>query len=97
MAEREAEAGLAEQVARLTEAMEKAHLAEYVALVRDPWRLVWVNFLAGSARGLGMAFGFTALAALVLRLVTSRFVQQMPVLGQWVAELVRLVQLNLGQ
>lgn len=88
--------GLAEHLVRLTEAMEKSHLAEYATLVQNPWRLVWINFLAGTARGLGMAFGFTVLAALVVRLLTSRLISQMPLLGQWVAELVRLVNLNLG-
>lgn len=88
-------AGLAERVAALTEAIEKASLAEYIALARRPWRMVWLHFLAGIARGLGMAVGFTILGALVIYALQHVVVGNLPVIGSALADLVRLIQLEL--
>lgn len=88
-------ASLEERLARLTWAIEKMNLAEYTALLRSPWRLVFVNFVAGAARGLGMAIGFTLLGALVLYVLQSTMVRNLPWIGQFIADIVKLVQLHL--
>lgn len=88
-------AGLSERVAALTEAIEKASLAEYVELVRRPWRTMWLHFVAGIARGLGMAVGFTILGAVVIYLLQHMVVGNLPVIGSALADLVRLIQLEL--
>ncbi|MEW6724853.1 MAG: DUF5665 domain-containing protein [Bacillota bacterium] len=72
--------------------MEKMKLAEYVKLLDHPWRLLWINFLAGVARGFGTAIGFTLLAALFLYLVQRAFILNLPIIGHFIAELVRIVQ-----
>ncbi len=35
--------------------LKRAKLAGYVELMNNPWRLMWLNFLAGLARGVGIA------------------------------------------
>lgn len=88
-------ATLSEKVADLALALEKSSLAEYVELVRRPWSMIWINFLAGMARGLGMAVGFTLLGALVVYLLKNSFVRGLPIIGGFLADLVEIVQIEL--
>lgn len=86
---------LRERLEKLTFALEKMNLAEYTALLQNPWRLLWVNFLAGSARGLGIGFGFAVLSALLLYILRGLMMAHLPVIGDFIAMIVRLVELNL--
>lgn len=50
----------------VAEFLERARLREYREMVLvSPWRIIWVNFLAGLARGLGMMIGATVLVYLL--------------------------------
>lgn len=86
---------LLQRVERLSVAMEKMNLAEYTDLLQNPRRLIWVNFMAGSARGLGIAFGFAVLSALLLFLLQGVMKANLPVIGDFIATIVRLVEQNL--
>jgi hypothetical protein len=86
---------LAIRLEKLTLAVEKMNLAEYTALLQNPWRLLWVNFIAGSARGLGIAFGFAILSAFLLYILRYLMMVNLPVIGDFIATIVRLVEHNL--
>jgi hypothetical protein len=73
------------------QAMEKLNLAEYVALLNNPKRYLFINFMGGIARGLGIAVGATLLAAAVLYLLQRLVMLNLPVIGNFIAELVRIV------
>lgn len=83
---------LEDKVARLSATMERVNLAEYLRLLNNPWRLLWVNFLAGLARGIGMAVGGTILFALLLYFLSRVAVWNLPVLSEFIANLVRMVE-----
>ncbi|MBT9158562.1 MAG: hypothetical protein DDT36_01576 [Firmicutes bacterium] len=72
-------------------------LAEYVALMNNPWRLFWVNFLAGMGRGLGFAFGGSLLAAALLYLLSQVAILNLPLVSDVIAEIVRLVRIELDR
>lgn len=76
--------------------MHKIGVAEYVEMLRHPWRLFWINFWSGVARGLGMAIGFTLLAALVLYLLQHIILLNVPLIGNFIADIVEIVQRQLG-
>jgi len=86
---------LADRVEELGLAMEKMKLAEYVELLNRPTRLFYINFFAGMARGIGMAVGFTILGALLIYMLQRLQYLNIPVIGQFVAEIVRIVQAQL--
>lgn len=86
---------LPERLEKLTFAIEKMNLAEYTTLLQNPLRLLWVNFLAGSARGLGLGFGFAILSALLLYILRGLMLANLPVIGDFIATIVRLVEHNL--
>lgn len=86
---------LEERMQRLTFAIEKMNLAEYTTLLQNPWRLLWVNFIAGSARGLGLGVGFAILTALVIYVLRGLMMANLPVIGDFIATIVRIVETNL--
>jgi hypothetical protein len=43
--------------------LEHMKLVEYVELLNNPKRLLFINFISGLARGFGIAVGFTILGA----------------------------------
>lgn len=86
---------LAERLEKLTFAMEKMNLAEYTALLQNPWRLVWVNFIAGSARGLGLGIGVAILSAVLLYILRGLMMVNLPYISDFIATIVRLVDQNL--
>lgn len=79
----------------LAEKKERDGLAEYVQYLQDRRRLLATNFLAGMMRGLGFAVGFSLLGALVVVLVRWLALENLPGIGKFFAEVVRMVQRNL--
>lgn len=83
---------LVEKMEELIWALEKASLAEWIELYRRPVRLVYLNFIAGIARGLGIALGVTVLGTLIIYIVRELALQNLPLIGKLIAEIVRMVQ-----
>lgn len=88
---------LEKKITQLSINMEKMKLAEYVELLEQPYRLLYVNFLSGIARGVGIAIGFTLLGALLVVILQRLVMLNLPVIGEFIAEIVKIVQLNLGK
>ena len=82
---------------KLASAMEKASVAEYIELYRKPRRLLYLNFISGIARGLGLAVGFTAVGALFLYLMGRLAALNLPIVGEFIAEITRIVQEELSR
>jgi len=86
---------LQDRIDRLATNMEKMKLAEYVELLGDTKRLLWVNFISGIARGLGIAVGFTILGAIVLYFLRKLVLLNLPVIGGFIAQVVQMVQIKM--
>ncbi|MFO7295116.1 MAG: DUF5665 domain-containing protein [Caldicoprobacter sp.] len=81
-----------EEIART---LEKMNFGEYVEYLNDTWRVIRTNFIAGLARGLGMAVGFTLLGAMVLYFLTRLANENLPIIGGFIAEIVKIVNEHL--
>lgn len=77
--------------------MERMKLAEYVSMLQNPRRLLVLNFISGLARGLGFAVGFTILGAMVLILLQRVLMLNLPLVGGFIAEIVRIVEEQLAR
>lgn len=86
---------LKQKIAELLAKMEKFKLAEYLALLNNPRRFLMINFLAGLARGFGIALGITVLGALALYILQWLVVLNLPLIGDFIADLVRIVLTHL--
>jgi len=80
---------------RQKEDFQDTKMCEYLEFLEKPGKVLWTNFIRGVASGLGMAIGFTILGALVLFLLKSMVKLNLPLVGQYIAELVRIVQENM--
>lgn len=88
---------LENKVRELAINMEKMKLAEYVDLLEKPYKLMYINFISGIARGLGIAIGFAILGAIMVLILQRLVSLNLPVIGDFIADLVRIVQMQLGR
>ena len=83
---------LARQLRQAAGALERVGWQEYVAYLGKPRRILVRNLLAGMARGVGMAVGFTLLGALII-VIARRLAQgNIPWLAGFFAEIIEAVE-----
>lgn len=85
------------RIDRSLERMIKSSKSEYIEMIRHPRKIIFINFLWGLSRGFGMAVGFTILGAVFLYALRAAVKLNLPVIGQFIAEIVKIVQSNLNK
>ncbi len=80
------------RVSEIASLLEKARLEDYVDLMTNKKRRLYMSFIEGLARGFGMAIGFTILGALALFFMRKIVMLNLPIIGDFIAELVKIVQ-----
>ena len=75
--------------------LELMHLEAYLRYVHDWRKRLLFDFLSGIARGVGFSIGFSVLGALLLYLLRNIALANLPVIGRFLADLVRIVENNL--
>ena len=78
-----------EQIATL---LGESRFDEYVEMISNPKKIIRRNFIAGLARGFGMAIGFTVLGAIGVYILQKLVVLNLPFFSNFIAEIVKLVQ-----
>ncbi len=86
---------LNKQLDRLALALSRSNLAAFADLWQRPRRMLALNFLAGLARGFGIAVGLTVMAAAFLLVLGRVAALNLPIIGRFIAEIVRLVHTEL--
>ena len=76
-------------------ALERLRLPEYIRYVEDKRRFYRMQLIGGMVRGLGTAIGFTILGAVLVWLLQGLAQRNLPVIGDFLAEIVSLVQRRL--
>jgi len=84
------------ELQRVSQNMEKFNLAEYMEMLNNPRRYVMINFVGGLSRGVGIAIGFTILGAIVIMLLKRLMLLNIPLIGDFIADIVLIVQENLN-
>lgn len=79
----------------IAQQLEKSRIAEYTQLLNRPWKLIGTNLLAGTARGVGIAVGFTFFAATIIYALQALGALNLPIIGDYIADIVRIVQRQL--
>mgnify|MGYP006924660477 CR=1 FL=1 len=77
--------------------LEAMRIADYIQLLEKPGRLIMVNLVAGLARGLGIAIGASFIFALMIEILRRLIMLNIPGIGNFVAEVLRIVELKIGQ
>lgn len=86
---------LTRKIQRLSNNLERAKIMEYVSLMENPKRMLFLNFIAGLARGLGLAVGFSVLGAIAILLLRRLVMLNLPLIGDFIAEVIKLVNRSL--
>jgi hypothetical protein len=82
-------------VTEMAKNMERTQIADYVQLLNSPKRLILLNILAGTARGVGIAIGFTLFTATIVYILKALGALDLPIIGDYIADIVRIVQAQL--
>ena len=85
------------QLDKLLRHLESLRIADYMELLQRPGRLIFVNFIAGIARGLGIAVGATLIFAVMLELLRRLILLHIPGIGEFIAEIIQIVELRNGK
>lgn len=75
---------------RLVESIESAGLDEFMEYIRSPWRMLWPNFVAGVARGIGALIGAALVIAIIGWILTQMI--SLPLIGKELEPYVSKVQ-----
>ncbi len=87
---------IARQLEWLANRLEAMRIADYMETLERPARLLLTNFAAGIARGLGMAIGASLVFALLLAFLKQLIILNIPGIGSFIADIVRLVETKNG-
>lgn len=88
---------IAVQLQRLVHHLEAMKIAEYVDLLQRPGRLIFINFAAGLARGLGIAVGATLIFAMMVEFLRRMIMLNIPGIGNFIADIVQIVEMKNGK
>lgn len=80
---------------RIAQELERSRISQYTELLYRPWKLIGLNLLSGAARGVGIAIGFTFFAATIIYLLQMLGALNLPIVGDYIADIVRIVQRQL--
>ena len=72
--------------------LERMHLPDYVRFLEDRRRNYRTQLVGGILRGVGTAIGFTILGAVLVWLLQGLAQRNLPVIGDFLAQIVDLVQ-----
>ncbi len=86
---------LTEKLERVATHLERMNIGAYVELLQRPKRLIFLNLLAGISRGFGIALGATVVAATFLYLLGRLASLNIPLIGDFIARIARIVQAQL--
>jgi hypothetical protein len=82
------------QLERLVHHLEAMRISEYIELLQRPTKLICINFVAGVARGLGIAIGATLVFAVMIEFLRRLIMLNIPGIGNFIAEIIRIVEMR---
>lgn len=75
--------------------LERLRIVEYLENQRNLKRSLIVHFLHGIMRGLGFAFGFSVLGAIVIAILRKLLIGSVPGMQEFLADMIRAAESRL--
>lgn len=72
--------------------LERLRIAEYLENQRNLKRSLIVHFMNGIMRGLGFAFGFSVLGAIVIAILRNLLIGSVPGMKEFLADMIRAAE-----
>ncbi len=83
---------LLKQIEDLNKNLLESNLIEIAQLVGNRKKLLWTNLISGIARGIGIGIGVTIITAILVILLQKLVTLNIPVIGEYIADIVEIVQ-----
>lgn len=77
---------------KLADRLEAMKIANYIELLEKPRKLIWTNFVAGIARGLGFALGTTIVFAIVIEVLRRIILLNIPLISTYLVDIIRMIE-----
>ena len=84
-----------EKIDNINEKLDKSRILEISYIMGSKKEIIKRNLLAGLSRGVGIGIGITLISALIVYLLQKIIKLNIPVVGEYIADIVAIVQWNL--
>lgn len=84
-----------EKIDNISKELEKTRMVEISYIMGSKKEIIKRNFLAGISKGVGIGIGLTIISAILVYLLQKIIKLNIPVLGDYIADIVSIVQKNL--
>lgn len=85
---------LLENIDKLNKSLQRSNFLDLVELLGDRKKLFIRNFSSGIFKGIGIGIGVTLITAILLILLQKIVALNIPVIGEFIADIVDIVQNN---
>lgn len=83
------------KIDNINEKLDKSRIVEMSYIMGDKIEIIKRNLLAGVARGVGIGIGITIISAILVYLLQKIIRLNIPILGDYIADIVSIVQKSL--
>ena len=83
------------KIDNINENLDKSGIIEMSYLIGSKKEIIKRNLLAGISRGVGIGIGVTIISAIIVYLLQKLIKLNIPIIGQYIADVVSVVQWNL--
>ena len=80
------------QLEKVADRLERMRVGDYLNNLNKTSRLIWVNFVSGIARGVGLTIGATLVIAIIFKIITALISLNVPYLSDAMKELQDTLQ-----
>ncbi|MBQ4567245.1 MAG: hypothetical protein IJA79_03850 [Desulfovibrio sp.] len=80
------------ELEKLATRLENCGLEEYIKLSQRTWKILWLNFLSGVARGLGFTVGTAIVLAIAYKVLKQLISMNIPYLTEVLKDVVELIK-----
>ncbi len=91
------EESLKEKLDNLLIGLQKSDITSYVELYQHPFKMFGMNIWMGIGRGIGYLIGFAIGGTLLVYILNQIVEINLPVIGDFIAKVVTIVQNQLGE
>ncbi len=85
---------LNKNIDRLNHFLEEKNIEELIYILGSRKEIVKRNFWAGLGRGVGIGIGVTLITAILVMILQKIVTLNLPVIGEFIAEIVEIVEKN---
>lgn len=80
----------------LIQRLDSSGIADYVKLSQKTWKILWLNFLSGIARGLGFTVGSAFVLAVIYKILSRIISMNIPLITEWLQSFILMMQSTPG-